>query len=31
MRSFAVECIQASGGSPEETVEALIQALSRVS
>ena len=31
MRSFAVECIQASGDSPEEAVEALIQALSRVS
>jgi len=31
MRSFAVECIQASGESPEEAVEALIKALSRIS
>ncbi|HIE38831.1 MAG TPA: transcriptional regulator [Anaerolineales bacterium] len=31
MRSFAVECIQSSEGSPEEAVEALIQVLSRVS
>lgn len=31
MRSFAVECIQASEESPEEAVEALIQALSRIS
>ncbi len=31
MRSFAVECIQASEESPEEAVEALIRALSRIS
>ncbi|HEC34047.1 MAG TPA: transcriptional regulator [Chloroflexi bacterium] len=31
MRSFAFECIQASEGSPEEVVEALIRALSNVS
>ena len=31
MRSFAVECIHASDESPEEAVEALIQALSRIS
>lgn len=31
MRSFAVECIQASDKSPQEAVEALIQALSRIS
>jgi len=30
MRSFAVECIQASDSSPEETVEALIRVLSRI-
>ncbi len=31
MRSFAVECIEASNESPREAVEALIQALSRIS
>ncbi len=31
MRSFAVECIQASDESRQEAVEALIQALSRIS
>ena len=31
MRSFAFECIKASEDSPEEMVEALIKALSRVS
>ncbi len=31
MRSFAIECIQTSEDPPEEVVEALIQALSRVS
>ena len=31
MRSFAVECIHASDESPEEAVEALIRALSRIS
>ncbi len=31
MRSFAIECIHASEESPEEAVEALIKALSRIS
>jgi hypothetical protein len=31
MRSFAFECLQNSEESPEELVEALITALSRVS
>jgi DNA-binding FrmR family transcriptional regulator len=31
MRSFAFECIKSSEDSPEEAVEALIRALSRVS
>jgi len=31
MRSFAIECIHASEDSPEEAVEALIEALSRIS
>lgn len=31
MRSFAVECVRTSEGSPEEAIETLIQALSRLS
>lgn len=31
MRSFAFECVQASEDSPEEMVDALIRALSRIS
>jgi len=31
MRSYAVDCLQSPSASPEETVEAMIQALSRIS